>query len=213
MCLNIKLLRRRNGCSLYFMLAWESSIQFSYTRFSTLCGVSRRVCGAHLRLLAPWATRLLSQWMLHWWRINVSTARQLFPCTLPLTPSGPGWTGCKHRFSSLRYDLAGNRTRSISFWRRVRNRLYRLPVLKRCCFCLFKIPLCFPENSDELVKFWTIKFPIKHKNFWKHIKYLKSVIFFTRKLNLLQIFQKWYSRSLLPNVSWGCIERVKWSKN
>jgi len=31
-------------------------------------------------------TRLLSQWMLHWWRVNVSTARQLFPCTQPREP-------------------------------------------------------------------------------------------------------------------------------
>ena len=34
---------------------------------------------SHLRLLAPWAARLLSQWMLHWWRDNNSTAREALP--------------------------------------------------------------------------------------------------------------------------------------
>ena len=36
-------------------------------------------CGTHLRLLVPWATRLLSQWMLHWLRVSGSTAREQFP--------------------------------------------------------------------------------------------------------------------------------------
>jgi len=43
--------------------------------------------GAHLRLLAPLVTRLLSHWMLHWWRVNGSTARGTLPCTHPSTPS------------------------------------------------------------------------------------------------------------------------------
>ena len=38
-------------------------------------------------LLAPWVTRLLSQWVLHWWQPNGSTTRELFACTHPLTPS------------------------------------------------------------------------------------------------------------------------------
>ena len=43
--------------------------------------VSRVDCVAHPHLLAPWSTRLLSQCMLHWWWVNVSTARELLPCT------------------------------------------------------------------------------------------------------------------------------------
>jgi len=38
-------------------------------------GVSRVVCGTHIHLLAPWATRLLSQCMPHWWQVNGNTAR------------------------------------------------------------------------------------------------------------------------------------------
>jgi len=49
--------------------------------------VPRVVCGPHFRLLVPWATRLLSQWMLRWWRVNGSTARELFSCTHPSTPN------------------------------------------------------------------------------------------------------------------------------
>jgi len=30
----------------------------------------RPCCDAHLRLLMSWVTRLLSRWMLHWWRVN-----------------------------------------------------------------------------------------------------------------------------------------------
>jgi len=56
---------------------------FCFTKFSCfvllafvfLSGVPRVVCGAHLSLVPPWATRLLSQWMLHWWRVNGNTAR------------------------------------------------------------------------------------------------------------------------------------------
>jgi len=43
-------------------------VQF-YTRFLYAVqsfGVDR---AAHFRLLIPWAMRLLSQWMLHWWRV------------------------------------------------------------------------------------------------------------------------------------------------
>ena len=54
---------------------------------STLPGVSRVVCGAHLCSLGPGGTRLLSWWMLHWWQVNGSTARESFPCTHPSTPS------------------------------------------------------------------------------------------------------------------------------
>jgi len=64
--------RSRNclNCSVSFILG-----------FSTPFGVPRVVFGGHFRLLAPWVTRLRSQWMLHWWRVNASTARELFPCT------------------------------------------------------------------------------------------------------------------------------------
>jgi len=44
--------------------------------FCIAFGVSRVVCGAHLRLLA--ATRLVSQWMLHWWRISGSVDKLWF---------------------------------------------------------------------------------------------------------------------------------------
>jgi len=43
--------------------------------------VSRVDCDVHPHLLAPRTTRLLSKWMLHWWWVNVSTARELLPCT------------------------------------------------------------------------------------------------------------------------------------
>ena len=32
---------------------------------------------------AQWAVRPLSQWVLHWWQANGSTAREAFPFTLP----------------------------------------------------------------------------------------------------------------------------------
>jgi len=54
-------------------------IQFSYVLIvfvlRSQCREYGMVCGTHLRLLAPWATRLLSQRMVHWWRVNDSTAR------------------------------------------------------------------------------------------------------------------------------------------
>jgi len=34
--------------------------------------------GSHLRLFAPWTTRLFSQQMLHWWQGNGSTRLNLF---------------------------------------------------------------------------------------------------------------------------------------
>ena len=46
------------------------SVQFRYTRICIPSSMSRVVCGAQLRLLAPWVTRLLSQWMLHWWQVS-----------------------------------------------------------------------------------------------------------------------------------------------
>jgi len=56
---------------------------------------------AHVRMLTPWATWLLSQWMLHWWRVNGSNAREPFPCTFY---RAWGWTRLKYRFSSLWYS-------------------------------------------------------------------------------------------------------------
>jgi len=52
-------------------------IRYFYSPFE----VSGLVCGAHLRLLTPRARRLFSQWMLHWWRVNDSAARE--PCVAP----------------------------------------------------------------------------------------------------------------------------------
>ena len=43
------------------------------------------------------ATRLFSQGMLHWWRVNGSTALELFPCTTHERRIR-GWTGRKNRF-------------------------------------------------------------------------------------------------------------------
>jgi len=57
----------------------------------TIEGLRVRVSGggrrAHLRLLVPWTTRLLMQWMLHWWWANGSSTRGMFFCTRPLPPS------------------------------------------------------------------------------------------------------------------------------
>jgi len=77
----------------------------------------RVVCGA-FRLLAPWATRLLSQWMLQWWRVSGSAAREPFSCTHLLRPSMSLelWTGRKYLFSSLkRYNPTGIPTQPTSF--------------------------------------------------------------------------------------------------
>jgi len=79
--------------------------------FFTLFGVSRVVCGAHIRLIAPWATRLLSQWILHWWRVSGSTACEPFPCA----DTARGWIGRKYDFLFLRNDQTGIRTHPTSF--------------------------------------------------------------------------------------------------
>jgi len=64
--------------------------------------------GAHLRSLGPWATRLLSQWMLRWWRVNwegkniLTSSEQLWDTTSGSTKrqdmpeilgvaTGPSW--------------------------------------------------------------------------------------------------------------------------
>ena len=54
-------------------------------RFSLVCNrlASRVVCGAYLRLLAPWTAWLLWQLVLHRWRVNGRTVRGLFPFTNP----------------------------------------------------------------------------------------------------------------------------------
>jgi len=67
-------------------MALQVLLVFSAVSLYSFCNpfeVSRVVCGAHLRLLAPWATRLLSQWMLHWWWVSGSTKRGTLPCTHP----------------------------------------------------------------------------------------------------------------------------------
>ena len=55
--------------------------------FHTPLGVSRVVWGAHLRWPAPWVTWLFEQWMLQWWPVSGSNAREPFPCAHPLTPN------------------------------------------------------------------------------------------------------------------------------
>jgi len=68
------------------------STHLKYVRFPLPVGVSRVVCGGHLRVLALRATRLLLQWLLHWWRVNGSTTRM----SLFLEPTAllraRGWT-------------------------------------------------------------------------------------------------------------------------
>jgi len=80
----------------------HESTEGAYPRF--FCVVVRKAPG--------------SQWMLHWWRVNGSTARELFPythpsmsCTVPLYPSASGvrgWT--ESTFSCLECEPAGNRS-------------------------------------------------------------------------------------------------------
>jgi len=66
---------------------WMNRFCFQQSCFSSgqfhlyIFGVSRVTCGAHLRLLFPWTTRLLSQWILDWWWVHGSTARKSFSCT------------------------------------------------------------------------------------------------------------------------------------
>ena len=65
----------------------KTVFSFIYTKFLYPFGVSQVVCGSHFRLLAPWATLLLSQWMLHWWQVNGSI--------------GLTWPGIKHSLTSF----------------------------------------------------------------------------------------------------------------
>ena len=73
--------RSRKTCNCCINLPFRKKEVLIYSR-CTPFGMPQEVCGPHLSLLAPWTTRVLSQWMLHWWRVNGSTARELlFPCT------------------------------------------------------------------------------------------------------------------------------------
>jgi len=76
-------------------------------------GESQMVSGAHFRLLALGVTRLLSQWMVHWWQVTATTHVKLSLASIHQHRTG--WTGRKCRLSSLRYDPARNRTHSTSF--------------------------------------------------------------------------------------------------
>jgi len=58
-----------------------SSVRFCYTRFLYSFRRVKSDLRGHVRLLTLWATRLFSQWMLHWWRVNDSAARE--PCLAP----------------------------------------------------------------------------------------------------------------------------------
>ena len=85
------------------------------------------VCGAHLRLLAPWATWLFSQLMWHWWRVNGSTASQPFPCTHQSTPSTRlDWPQEPFFKSSVWPDRESNPTNQLR-WCGL-NQLYHLSV-------------------------------------------------------------------------------------
>jgi len=64
------------SCRFHVLHIYSVQFSFVYTRFLySLSQMLRVFSDVYLRLLAPWATRLLSQWMLHWWRVNDSTAR------------------------------------------------------------------------------------------------------------------------------------------
>jgi len=53
-----------------------------------------------LACLPRGATRLISWWMLHWWQVNGSTAREALPCIHRLTPNA--------RLLGIRHDPARN---------------------------------------------------------------------------------------------------------
>ena len=55
-----------------------SSIQFRLNSIFYFFGASRVVSGCPSPL-APWATRPFPQWLLHWWRVNCSIAREPLP--------------------------------------------------------------------------------------------------------------------------------------
>ena len=96
---------------LFFRILWPNGLVFiGHFKTNSVWDRNKTSSGAHFRLLAPWTTQLVSnsQWMLHWWRVNDRNARELFPCTDPSTPNLR--LDRKKRFSSLRYDLTGNRT-------------------------------------------------------------------------------------------------------
>ena len=86
----------------------QSSIVY-HTRFLIASEYHEWSAGAHLRMLTPWATRLLSQWMLHWWQVRGSTAREVFRCTNPYQTRDRGY-----RFSSLRFDPTAIWTQATS---------------------------------------------------------------------------------------------------
>jgi len=98
----------------------------------TSFGVSRVVCGAHLRLLAPWTTRLLSRWIhLHWWRVNCNNAREAFPCIHD--PSTPSTRLDRPR---VNYPVAC-RGHHMTLYSRLQTNLFG----KVCChnmFCIFR---------------------------------------------------------------------------
>jgi len=82
----------------------DRSVSLYEYLLGTPSGMLRVLSDVYLRLLAPWTTRLLSQWMLHWWRVNGNTARELF-----LEPTyerrARGWTDRKYRESNPAYQL------------------------------------------------------------------------------------------------------------
>jgi len=54
-------------------------LSFGILSFCAPLRVSRVVCGAISIYSGPWANRVLSQLMLHWWRANGSAAREHLP--------------------------------------------------------------------------------------------------------------------------------------
>jgi len=68
------------------------------------------VSGHLLRLLAPWTTRLLPQWMLHWWRVNGSTVCEPFPLHLPTNAKYEAGQPSNTRVASLSHNETGSQT-------------------------------------------------------------------------------------------------------
>jgi len=70
--------------------SWKSVLQLNFICTRILLSLQEcHECSAAAisAFSAPWATRLLWQWMPLWWRVNGSTAREQLLCTHSLTLS------------------------------------------------------------------------------------------------------------------------------
>lgn len=79
------------SCNLFCISASLQSRSSVYNRFCALFGVSRVDRGAHIRMFALWATRVLWPWMLHWQGVNGSAwTSALNP---PINADHEAWQG------------------------------------------------------------------------------------------------------------------------